>query len=145
MSDKIEDYRAALGARISIAVKQIGKKSEAAAEAGISVEQLKKWTEGTVKVPAEGLLRLATAANIDFSWLCSGQETSTSLQPDILREVLRGIIRIMQKENLQFIDPDKFPELVFVLHDYVRDEREKNNTVDLDAMSNIIMLSTRRR
>lgn len=45
---------------------------DAAAIAGVTAEQLNKWTKGTVKVPVEALRLMARAANIDFSWLATG-------------------------------------------------------------------------
>lgn len=76
MSDRILEYRVNLGTRLAQVTKIIGKKSTTAELAGITTEQLKRWTNGEVKVPAEGLIKLAEAANVDFGWLCTGEGNS---------------------------------------------------------------------
>lgn len=66
-------FRENLGARIAFCVDKIGKKGDAASFAGVSPEQLNKWIKGTVKVPVEALRVVAQAANVDFSWLATGE------------------------------------------------------------------------
>lgn len=78
-------FRANLGRRIAFAVDKIGKKGEAATYAGVSPEQLNKWIKGAVKVPVEALRDLAQAANVDFSWLATGQGTAPARGPVQIR------------------------------------------------------------
>lgn len=68
----VTDYRLRLGHRISQSVDKIRTKSDAAAAANVTVEQLNKWMKGSVKVPAEGLKAIAELADVDFSWLVTG-------------------------------------------------------------------------
>lgn len=63
----------------SLIVARFPTKGEAAAAAGVTVEQLNKWIVGSVKVPADGLKGLAAAANVDFSWLVAGDEAATDV------------------------------------------------------------------
>lgn len=72
------DYKEELGRRIQEVIPRFASKSEAARAAGVSVEQLNKWTGlkgGDIpKVPVQALLALASAANVDFCWLATGKE-----------------------------------------------------------------------
>lgn len=78
-------FRQNLGLRIEQCVKLIGKKSDAAAAAGVSTEQLNKWINGTVKVPVEALATLAKAADSDFSWLATGVGVPQHARPIQIR------------------------------------------------------------
>lgn len=77
MVDNLESdtlvFRANLGARIGYCADLVGKKVDAASVAGVTTEQLNKWIKGTVKVPIEALRRLAITADVDFSWLATGE------------------------------------------------------------------------
>ena len=74
-------FRRNLGARIAYCAEIIGTKSESAARAGVTAEQLNKWISGAVKVPIEAMLPLSKAANVDFSWLTTGEGRRPSGSP----------------------------------------------------------------
>ncbi len=74
-----------MGARIGQCVDFIDKKSDAAAAAGVSAEQLNKWIKGTVKVPVEALRLLAGASGVDFSWLATGDGVPPNQRPVQIR------------------------------------------------------------
>lgn len=78
-TEEQQRFRQELGARIGKIVARFATKAEAAAAAGVSVEQLNKWIAGTVKSPADGLKALANAANVDFSWLVAGDAIKTEV------------------------------------------------------------------
>lgn len=69
----MQAFRQNLGTRIGYCVGKFSRKQDAAEAAGVSVEQLNKWVKGSVKVPVEGLAQLAAAADVDFSWLSTGE------------------------------------------------------------------------
>lgn len=66
-------YREALGLRLLEVTKKFDTKSDAASAGGVSVEQFNKWLKGAVKVPADALYAIAQKADVDFSWLATGE------------------------------------------------------------------------
>lgn len=78
-------FRSNLGVRVGYCTDKIGKKSGAATVAGVSAEQLNKWIKGTVKVPVEALRLLAEAADVDFSWLATGEGVPPTNRPMQIR------------------------------------------------------------
>lgn len=66
-------YREALGRRLSEVVEKFETKSAAALAGGVTLEQFNKWLKGAVKVPADALYAIAKEANVDFSWLVTGE------------------------------------------------------------------------
>lgn len=76
-SDKDQaEYRRNLGDRIAESVDKMPSKAAAALVVDVTVEQLNKWIKGQVKVPADALRALSEAANVDFSWLVTGESPS---------------------------------------------------------------------
>ncbi|KJS37605.1 MAG: hypothetical protein VR70_12140 [Rhodospirillaceae bacterium BRH_c57] len=148
----LETFRCDLGERLSWVVGRFKTKSQAASAAGVTVEQLNKWTAGTVRVPVEGLWRLAQAADADFRWLCAGgSDTGLAVQPgqgrtlraEVMQEVLQVMVSVTSSGDVIVASPERFAELAVALHDYVIDQRAKSTPVDLDAMSNVIRLASR--
>ncbi len=151
-----EIYRKQLGQRIQKVVGQYSSKSAAAEAAGITVEQLNKWCKGSVKVPVEGLNSLSEGCNSSFAWLCGAEENRENvlypefnttqeqrIDPDVLKSVLSSVIEIMQEEELQMTSPDKFSELIFALHDYIKSQAGEKTSANVDSMATIIRLATR--
>lgn len=109
IEDAARAYREVLGQRIETVVREhFPTKSAAAIAAGISVEQLNKWIRGTVKVPTDGLYSLSRAADVDFSWLVSGDGHARRNRSDIAAAVLEGMkiingvmTRIFQEEGVR--------------------------------------------
>ncbi|CAD7055259.1 XRE family transcriptional regulator [Pseudorhizobium halotolerans] len=93
-TEEQQSFRRELGARIGKIAGRFPTKGEAAAAAGVSVEQLNKWIAGTVKVPADGLKSLANAANVDFSWLVAGEAASTDVDSGFIASVDISIIGV---------------------------------------------------
>jgi phage repressor protein C with HTH and peptisase S24 domain len=98
LSDSIDRetilFRHNLGARLSSFVEIIGKKSDAAAAAAVSVEQLNKWIKGSVKVPVEALRLISEAANGDFGWLATGIGTPPHTRPLQVRTAARPALSV---------------------------------------------------
>ncbi|MBF0375441.1 MAG: hypothetical protein HQL39_18775 [Alphaproteobacteria bacterium] len=142
---KHERYRQELGKRLEVVTGRFASKTAAASAAGVSVEQFNKWLAGKVKVPAEALWELATIADVDFCWLCGGQQPpAPRVQPEVLREVLAAMLDVMAAEGLAASSPDKFAETCIALHDYVRDQRGRGDSpVDFAALAAIIRLAAR--
>lgn len=151
--DPVERYRVDLGQRLADVAAQFPRKGAAAAAAGVTLEQFNKWLAGTVKVPAEGLYRLAMASGTDFSWLCTGGEIdqvkgssrkSKVLDPDVMETVLKAMVSVTSSGDVICASPEKFAELAIVLHDYVSGQRGSGAPVDLcGAMGKIIRLASR--
>ncbi|WP_310459606.1 LexA family transcriptional regulator [Ruixingdingia sedimenti] len=94
-------FRQNLGLRIEQCVKIIGKKSDAAAIAGVTAEQLNKWINGSVKVPVEALRLLAEAASSDFSWLATGEGFPDHPRPLQIRRA--GLASVSARDQPDFI------------------------------------------
>lgn len=153
MTGEIEDFRQRLGERLAIVSERFPNKAAAARAAGVTTEQFRKWLAGTVKVPVEGLWRLALSGKADFRWLCAGSESTGSLperddpsQPldaEVMQEVLVAMIAATQDDNVIYASPEKFAELACALHDYVLKQREQAESVDLASMGRIMRLGSR--
>ncbi|WP_142847070.1 hypothetical protein [Telmatospirillum sp. J64-1] len=149
--DDVETYRRELGERLAVVMARFASKGAAAQAAGVTTEQFNKWLAGSVKVPAEGLWRLAKAAKIDFKWLCAGggadlavhPDKNRALRADVMSDVLQAMIGATQDGDVIYASPAKFSELALALHDYVVDQRSNNGPVDLASMGNIIRLASR--
>jgi hypothetical protein len=153
MSEDAGGFRVALGQRIAETVGKYPTKTAAAEAAGITLEQLNKWINGTVKVPVEGLWRLSRGSHPDFSWLCTGTANVLAIRPprarpfqeEVLRDVLAAFSRVIASEGVTF-DPERFGDLVFDLHDYVVDRRSREGgDADLEGITHFISLATRSR
>jgi phage repressor protein C with HTH and peptisase S24 domain len=103
-------FRKNLGARIASCVDKIGKKSDAAAASGISPEQLNKWIAGTVKVPAEALRLLAKVADVDFSWLVTGDGQSPHRRPIQIRNATNSQTRESADGAFQILGEQGFSQ-----------------------------------
>lgn len=155
MSAEPSHFRSALGDRIAKVADQYPTKTAAAEAAGVTLEQFNKWIGGEVKVPVDGLWRLARGAGIDFAWLCAGgaggddkvtplpDSTGRMLRETPLRDVLDALATVMA-EGVTF-SPDRFADLVLDLHDYVIQERARQGAaaVDVAAVAGVIRLATR--
>ncbi len=153
----VTEFRKALGGRLRETVGKFPTKSAASAVAGVTVEQLNKWIDGTVKVPVESLWRLADAAGVDFCWLCAGREHDhgevATIRPTVcggrviqeaaLMDVLSALAVAMADDGVVFA-PDRFGDLVLALHDYLVIER-RGAAADLGALRNVIRLAGRTR
>lgn len=74
-------YREELGRRLLSILPRFSSKSAAADVAGVTVEQLNKWTGSKKgveipKVPVVALLGLAEASGVSFEWLAKGDDAS---------------------------------------------------------------------
>lgn len=154
--DDVQTYRRELGKRIAIVIGKYKTKSAACEVAEISYEQINKWIAGTVKVPVDALYRLASGVDVDFCWICTGENRNANVLPlhaeqprirldiDVLRDVLTAVASAARDQGICF-DPSRFPDLVFALHDYLLEARRRDAgaVIDLTAMSNIIKLAGR--
>lgn len=109
--DATQRYRLELGERLAQVIDKFDTKSDAAAVAGVSVEQLNKWSRGSVKVPLEAVRALALAAEVDLIWVISGVDKSSSParanpRDDQITKALRAI------EEFAKSDPDAYGGLV---------------------------------
>lgn len=151
MSGDVEEFRRLLGERLSTVASKFRTKLAAAAAAGVTPEQFAKWQAATVKVPAEGLWRLALAAKVDLGWLCAGGDMpdDTALPPgaldaQVMRDVLIAMIDATREGDVVYASPEKFAELAGVLHDYVLDQRQAAAPPDPKMMGKIIRLASSR-
>jgi transcriptional regulator with XRE-family HTH domain len=147
--DEVTLFRSELGARIAEVVSQFPTKAAAAEAAGVTPEQLNRWISGQVKVPVDGLWRLAKAREIDFSWLCTGPSKVVGMhprmfQPAALRDALMCLAEVTATEGLTFKSPEKYAELVFALHDFLIERRARDGAdADLTGMDKIIVLASK--
>lgn len=149
--DDLEEFRRELGTRLSETAARFRSKSAAAEAAGVTLEQFNKWLAGTVKVPVEGLWRVAKAAGVDFKWLCAGDAAGLAARPvgdralraEVMAEVLKAMIGATTDGDVVYASPEKFAELAIALHDYVIDQRRADALVDLTQMGRIIRLASR--
>lgn len=149
--EDVTAFRQLLGQRIAETVGKFPTKAAAAECAGITAEQINKWIAGTVKVPVEGMLRLARGADVDFCWLCCGPRDVVAIrggrvfQEAVLRDVLASLATVIASEGVTFA-PDRFAELVFDLHDYVIQRRAQDGAeADLQGIAHFITLAARSR
>lgn len=152
--DGVSEFRGELGRRIAEAVAKFHTKSAASAAAGVGVEQLNKWIAGEVKVPVDGLWRLALESGSDFCWLCTGRPsllvdiatphpTGRPIQESALREALMSLAEVIISEGMTF-RPESFADLTFALHDHVVKLRSQHGTdVDLSGLANVMRLAAR--
>lgn len=141
--------RVLVGQRIAHAVDTNFPSRVAAAEAlGMTTEGLRKWINGTVKVPLEGIRRLAKVSRTDMAWLCGidipkppTKLANGGVMPDVLTDVLRALATVIASDGVHFM-PDRFAELVIALHDWAVDQRVRSNhTPDLAGLADVIRLS----
>lgn len=59
--------------RLSAVVDLYKSKVQAAAVAGVTDEQLRKWLRGSAKAPFLSVQRLCDEQNVDVGWLASGE------------------------------------------------------------------------
>ncbi|WP_142847583.1 hypothetical protein [Telmatospirillum sp. J64-1] len=150
--DDVETYRRELGERLAVVTARFPSKGAAAQAAGVTTEQFNKWLAGSVKVPVEGLWRLARSAGVDFKWLCAGggadlavhPDNNRALRADVMQDVLQAMIGATRDGDVVYASPAKFSELALALHDFVIEQRRSSATpVDLAQMGNIIRLASR--
>lgn len=153
MSDDAAEFRIQLGRRIAEVVAKFATKTAASEAAGITSEQLNRWIAGQVKVPVDGLWRLAAAADIDFCWLCSGKTNVIPIPPSgrafherVLRDVLMALADVIATEGVTF-EPGRFADLAFDLHDYVVERRAQAgaDAADLAGIARLITHAARAR
>lgn len=137
-------YRAALGQRISEVADRYPTRAAAAAAAGLTAEQLRKWINGDAKASAEGLRGLAEGAGIDFGWLVTGAATTSkqrTLDEATVRSVLITVLKVMGDADLETASPEKFADLVISLHHYVL--QQDGRADGLADLGNVIRLAAR--
>lgn len=148
MQDDVTGFRRRLGERIAEVVTKFPTKTAAADAAGITLEQLRRWIGGDVKVPVEGLWRLSQAGNVDFSWLCGAVGTVVPIpgrvfQEPVLRDVLMALADVIASDGVIF-HPDRFAALVLDLHDYEIERRAAEGAdTDRDGIVRIIRFAAR--
>jgi len=151
MSDDTAEFRSQLGLRIAEVVAHFPTKTEAAEVAGITLETLRKWVAGAVRVPIEGLWRLARGNDEEFSWLCTGSRdakvirgpTGRVFHEGVLRDVLVALADVVANKGVTF-HPDRFADLAFDLHDYVvKKQIDDGVPADLEGISHFITAAAR--
>ncbi|WP_395459824.1 hypothetical protein ACHMW5_35975 (plasmid) [Azospirillum melinis] len=157
MSGDVSELRLALGKRIAEFVATKYPTKIAAAEAiGWTTDQINAWIAGRAKVPYEALYRLSAGSDDDLSWLCLGPRKVQTFQParqrpfqeTVLREVLTALAGVTAKDGITF-RPDSFADLVFDLHDYVCEQRNREgadaNANELGSITHFIRLAAQGR
>lgn len=134
MSGGVSELRLALGKRIAEYVATRYASKTAAAEAiGWTTDQINSWIAGRSKVPFEALHRLSAGADDDLIWLCIGPRKVLPFQAprqrpfleEVLKDVLVALAEVIEEDGVTF-RPDRFAELVFDLHDYLCDQRNRD-------------------
>jgi predicted site-specific integrase-resolvase len=150
--DMSDEFRIQLGLRIAEIVARFPTKTEAAEVAGVTLETLRKWVAGSVRVPIEGLRRLARGNDDDFSWLCIGARDASKVirgpsgrvfHEAVLRNVLAALADVVANKGVTF-HPDRFADLAFDLHDYaIKKQIEEGASADLEGIAHFITVAAR--
>ncbi len=86
--------------RLDQIYKQLGGQSKAASVAGVTPQQLRKWRDGSTKIPLAAADELCLAAGKTLDWLVHGEArtaTSAKDQPAFDEERLADVISALEK------------------------------------------------
>jgi transcriptional regulator with XRE-family HTH domain len=104
------DERSGLGKRIREMVEVVGSNAEAAAVAGISVDQLSRLTAGTSSPSFLAVGRLAERTGFSLNWVMSGRgpryaaSAAKATDPELLGRVVDAIARVYREEKVNLPD-----------------------------------------